>query len=338
MPKFSEGTFALGALFLFALWLFVALPILYAPQQQWHGGASAAQNETQSGSPAPAAPKSDTKQDHEKANKQQITVFETFFHWVRTFFEIKLTDVLIVFFTAVLAVKTGGLFTETAGLRSAADQQALDMKASIKAATDAASAAASQALSAARQAKVAEDALFKFERPYILVTSLSYIKPPETRQIGDKIRIVPGHHVTYKIGNFGRMAGLVHDVRHVFQVAAAAKTPENPFSMTPPPRPISDGFDAGYALAAGEIEEDQTFTLPKDTQYVDKSGWFDPALSSGQTIYMFIQVRYEDAGAVGLVRDYVSAWRYDFSQHRFLRCGGQQHNYERCNFPEAASQ
>lgn len=109
MPKFSEGTFALGALFLFALWLFVALPILYAPQQQWHGGASAAQNETQSGSPAPAAPKSDTKQDHEKANKQQITVFETFFHWVRTFFEIKLTDVLIVFFTAVLAVKTGGL-------------------------------------------------------------------------------------------------------------------------------------------------------------------------------------------------------------------------------------
>ena len=55
----------------------------------------------------------------------------------RNFFELKLTDVVIAIFTPVLAIKTSGLFVETAGLRSAAEKQSRDMEASIKAAIDA---------------------------------------------------------------------------------------------------------------------------------------------------------------------------------------------------------
>lgn len=61
---------------------------------------------------------------------------------------LKPTDWLLVVFTFLLAIytrrlyqATAGLLGETAGLRTAADQQAVDMKASIKAATDAVGAA-----------------------------------------------------------------------------------------------------------------------------------------------------------------------------------------------------
>jgi hypothetical protein len=57
------------------------------------------------------------------------------------FFEIKLTDALLVFFTAVLAYKTSGLFVETAGLRDAAEKQRADALRSIAATEIAAKAA-----------------------------------------------------------------------------------------------------------------------------------------------------------------------------------------------------
>ncbi|MGB6436975.1 MAG: hypothetical protein WBF59_23445 [Bradyrhizobium sp.] len=58
-------------------------------------------------------------------------------HWLDSFFELKLTDLVIAIFTVVLAIKTSGLFVETAGLRAAAEKQSQDMERSIRAATDA---------------------------------------------------------------------------------------------------------------------------------------------------------------------------------------------------------
>jgi hypothetical protein len=68
---------------------------------------------------------------------------------------------LLTLFTCLLYRATEGLFKETAGLRSAADQQAQDMEASIAAAN--ASAKAAQ-----KVADVSEAALIVAERPYLI--------------------------------------------------------------------------------------------------------------------------------------------------------------------------
>src|SRR5437588_11887098 len=67
-------------------------------------------------------------------------------------FIIALSAIATAIFTCVLALRTSGLFKETAGLREEtaalvklAEQQAIDMRASIKVAQDAAKAAAKSA-------------------------------------------------------------------------------------------------------------------------------------------------------------------------------------------------
>jgi hypothetical protein len=138
LKKISEGTVALGALILFALWLLVGLPILYAPQQQHAGRAETAQRIPQSPQSNSGAGSQLHSGNNEKNSKSQE---DSVPEWISTFFEIKLTDALIALFTIVLAVKTSGLFKETAGLRAAADQQAIDMRESIAASRKAADAA-----------------------------------------------------------------------------------------------------------------------------------------------------------------------------------------------------
>lgn len=81
--------------------------------------------------------------------------------WVSRLFDFRLTDVLIVFFTALLASKTAGLYTETAALRSVADAQRGDLLRSIRAAENSAHAAQ-------KSADVAEAALTIAERPYFV--------------------------------------------------------------------------------------------------------------------------------------------------------------------------
>jgi hypothetical protein len=109
---------------------------------------------------AKPSPVSQSHTDHETTKppeKEERSVWS----WTGSFFELKLTDVMIAFFTYVLAVKTAGLFKETAGLRSAADKQSRDMEASIKAAQKAADAAQ-------KAADVSEAALIVAERPYLI--------------------------------------------------------------------------------------------------------------------------------------------------------------------------
>jgi hypothetical protein len=293
------------------------------------------------------------KSYYESADKEPEKGVSLFLSWIEwrkactgTFLK-ENGEAITALFTIILAFSTIGLWLSTNRLWDAGERQLKVVQdnfarqlaenreiaetnwkqssQSILTSIEATKAATSQAESASRQAKIAEDALIKIERPYVLVTRLGYIQPPSTSVLeSGKIKIISGHHVTYQIGNFGRTAALLHEVRHVFQVESAKGVPDNPFSLKPPPRPILEGFDAGYALAAGEIEEDQYFTLPK---HIDISDNGSPKLSSGKTIFMFVRVRYEDA-AGGPVRDSVSTWKYDLSQHHFLKCGGKQHNYE----------
>jgi hypothetical protein len=66
---------------------------------------------------------------------------ESLLERVNSFFDFRITDAFLVIFTWILAVKTSGLFTETAGLRRAADEQRTELLRSVKAAENSANAA-----------------------------------------------------------------------------------------------------------------------------------------------------------------------------------------------------
>jgi hypothetical protein len=126
--------------------------------------------------------------------------------WLTSFFELKLTDVVIAFFTVVLAIKTSGLFTETAGLRSAADKQSRDMEASIKVAQKAADAAQ-------KAADVSEAALIVAERPY-LISAEPKLKIYRFGQPGMPPSEPPewDARLEYSFQNIGRSVGFLKEV------------------------------------------------------------------------------------------------------------------------------
>jgi hypothetical protein len=129
----------------------------HSPTDQNANGASHAKYEAESPAPSNrAAVESKPSPTNNQTRDSEKTALEIFF-------EIKLTDVALIFFTAVLAFKTSGLFTETAGLRKAADNQRADMLRSIeatermaKATEDVAFAAKDAAIAAQRSAQNTE--------------------------------------------------------------------------------------------------------------------------------------------------------------------------------------
>jgi hypothetical protein len=116
---------------------------------------------------------------------------------LETFFELKLTDVLLVIFTAVLAYKTSGLFTETAGLRDAAEKQRLDSLRSIEVAEAAARAAQ-------KSADTGERALFVAYRPLITIVEL------ELRSANTALGMP---HIHFGIRNSGQGIAVVHSFK-----------------------------------------------------------------------------------------------------------------------------
>lgn len=227
MLKFSEGKVVIGASIAFAFWLFVALPILYypAPTQQGDHRPSAAQQHSNATTATPT--ESDASQRDEQANAEQHiaphSLFDAVVEWAIKFFELKLTDVLIVIFTAVLAMKTAGLFRETAGLRSAADQQASDMKDSIKAATDTAKAAV-----ASNQIAVtnSEQQL----RAYVAVQEVSLISHRHPDRVGMYNNLIPGTIHTYRFAVILKNGGMTPAVNAKINISYDKFT-----SGSPPP-------------------------------------------------------------------------------------------------------
>jgi hypothetical protein len=89
--------------------------------------------------------------------------------WLTGLMNFRLTDVLLVLFAYLLAMKTGGLFRETAALRTAADQQASDMKAAI--------------VEARRSADAARDSADA------LIAALSTATAPATARLAGRVQL-----------------------------------------------------------------------------------------------------------------------------------------------------
>jgi hypothetical protein len=123
----------------------------------------------------------ETTQPHKKNADERIT------DWLG---DVRLTDLLIVIFTGVLAWKTSGRYTETAALRTAADEQRQEMLRSIRAAEISANAAtlAAHALQVIERAQLVEAilsnnfwaALRGIENPFATLSIKNYGKTPAT--------------------------------------------------------------------------------------------------------------------------------------------------------------
>lgn len=109
------------------------------------------------------------------------------------FFNLKLSDAIIAIFTIVLAVKTAGLFKETAGLRAAADKQAVDTAASIAVAK--------------RSADVAERALTELERPYLFIIDFNWILIDKAKSLGLPFGL------SYSVANGGKLPAFIRQVK-----------------------------------------------------------------------------------------------------------------------------
>jgi hypothetical protein len=136
---------------------------------------------------APLAHQQADEQTSKRTTKERQAA-ETLKEFLTGFLEIKLTDLLIALFTIVLAIKTAGLFRETAGLREAAEKQRMDSLRSI-AAGEIAAAAAQKA------AEVAEKTLIAAYRPIITIVEF------ELRNANQKL---PQAHIHWGMRNSGQ--------------------------------------------------------------------------------------------------------------------------------------
>lgn len=190
----------------------------YVPQAKNTAGASETKTTPNSASPAVQSREMRTeKGDHESKYSKKGSVDGTnIFQWIADkFLDLKLTDLLLVIFTGVLAVKTAGLFKETEGLRRAADKQASDLLRSIKAAET--------------QARVAEDTLTKVQRPYIFAFGVKEIQRDDAEEPFVSFIVVNHGQTPAVVENLG--AGfLVHPDkadRQPFQIDALYKVDDD---------------------------------------------------------------------------------------------------------------
>jgi hypothetical protein len=216
----------IAALILFAIWIALfGFEVLTASQQipseQQGYGTNAAQRDADTiKGAAPDLPHSDEQTTQRKTKQHQAA------HSLKEFFigflEIKLTDLLIAIFTVVLAIKTSGLFRETAGLRDAAEKQRIDTLRSIEATERAANAA----IKGARAAELNATALIDAERAHIYaVVDFSTLDQIAVLMLNDMIDTKQPFEIKvwYHLINHGRSPAIITEVAHGIAVEVRAE-------------------------------------------------------------------------------------------------------------------
>ena len=175
----------------------------------------------------------------EGTNQHEPNAEDKLIHWLSSLVDVRSTDILIVIFTGVLAVKTSGLHKETAALREIADQQRTDLASSVEVARDSARAAQ-------KSADVAEKALIDLERPYLflglVVPHYSYVSPAGTPL-----------EVQYKIDSFGRTPATIS---HIMIKTFISTTIEPDIGTASPFR-----LDGAMHVARGESRQMPTIPI-----------------------------------------------------------------------------
>jgi len=185
------------------------------------------------------------------------------------FVEIKLTDLLIAIFTIVLAVKTAGLFRETARLSDAAEAQRVDSLRAIEAAEK-----------SAKAAQLNAEALMVAEAAQMyLVIERSNVE--QIYKLGGMYNKSPTMHpspsdapwVEYRLRNYGKSPAVVQSVFHGIMLSDPDAHSEREYEMG------QDGMEIVGVGEQGQVitsKYDRAFTFGDVRSIVadDKSLWF----------------------------------------------------------------
>jgi len=281
----------------------------HSPTEQHDNGTSAAHQNPQSATkdgPGPTseiiAPQKTTNRDHQKE-----TVIDGAITWFRGFFEIKLTDALIAIFTIVLAVKTAGLFRETAGLRAAADNQSRDFLRSVKAAEN--------------SARIAERALIELEQPLI-----SFSVKHTGLRIDGKGEIVPIGPLVSFFENIGRTPAVL--IEHCDQVLVVSRKDELPQAIDPAAPTIGQMHHTIFPVGV-IVGPRLNYTVKENMARKPLADhlWYGFSEHSNARDHLFIHgfMRYGDIFGGTYLMGYCAI--FDLIGNRFVRMGGAQHNY-----------
>lgn len=111
-------------------------------------------------------------ESYEARHRQGCSTYRSVVDWFSKLLDWKLTDVLLVFFTWVLADKTGNLDRATRGLQRLGVRQARDMKESLRISNDAAVAAKDSAKAAFDSVEETRKIFVKTQRPRLAIRNI----------------------------------------------------------------------------------------------------------------------------------------------------------------------
>jgi len=192
-------------------------------------------------------------------------------NWYGPFFE-RPTDTLLVVFNGLLALftwrlyaATNGLFTETAGLRSAAEQQSADMQASIKAAVD----AVQNGITANQIAVTVSERQL---RAYVTATNIDIVTHRDPGHLSAYLQtVVEGPVNTYRFTAILRNGGQTPAINVVtnFSCRRLRKGDLQGFDF-----PDSSDFGHGVIGPASEIHTRSIPVVANVFEPVDDTEWF----------------------------------------------------------------
>ena len=247
-----------------------------------------------------------------KPNQGKKTAEDALMEWLSSFLDFHITDVLIVIFTGVLAVKTSGLYRETAALREGADEQRADTNRAIRAAE-------ASALAAQESAKAASIEVTGLQRPYIYISGVD-----EPKCYGNDHN--PG--LGYTIANYGKTPAKVIYLNIGFSVGHPEKIPgradvDNPFVIDNVIRrdeKRSEYLPIDYKL----FDDGYSFEFDRLTDNVPKI-----ILKSVPKLYFQILITYEGPFSKG--HETMATWEYVESQGgwRFIAVPDNKYAYEK---------
>jgi hypothetical protein len=298
MPYFSEERVALGAIIAFAIWLFVALPFLYGPNElqrpvhKSHELTTPAPTGKPDGSEA--APlfvqiKPNQKTAEERA--QEIDDRE----------EKRSADRWLVRWTAALFAATVGLILATVVLGYFGYRQSRDMRETIGVAN--------------RSADISERALTELEAPFTSIFIQESGLSKKTTQMGHDFSILK-----FTIVNHGRTPARL--------IELVDKTCIVPLASGNPPE-INLDFRSRNSMPWGVIAppndgQSQPFTRNLLAEHMNELAEGTPPLAKG-ALFFYGFVRYETIFAQTYRMGF--CFIYDKFSDRWLLSGDQRYNY-----------
>jgi hypothetical protein len=228
--------------------------------------------------------------------------------------------IVIAAFTVLLAVRTGSLFKETAGLREAADSQRDDTLQLIAATKDAADAAK-------RSADVAERMLVDAERPYLFVFGVARFKYAKDSEWGESA------FVEYTVANYGRTPAIIEDARADFLIPGVGTIDnvgpvleDHPLFIVPI---IAPGTIRGpiehHRWSVTNVDNPESHVELKFTrmQIEDGTEEVTPILKDKESLYFRVVLRYRGPFTKG--HETSACWLYRVGSFEW---GGKNTNFE----------